>query len=200
MTDVSSEIGQIIQLATGLPATEVQINGWTAAVNNGTSLLDVTKAFIASDAFAANFHVDNSALINPLTQLVTNFPSSNPFSSLLKSEFAPTPFADTSPSVTLTQEIIEHALGQYTDAQVAAWVNSGQSVAEAFLAFALNDVWASTVIVTNDPNYDGFLPDGEYIGESGITISTGGAGVTGIDLVNNSLNLVGISVLSDLNI
>src|ERR1700722_13487497 len=105
MTDVSSEIGQILQLATGVPATNAQISGWTAAVNSGLSLLDVTKSFVASDAFAANFHVDNTTPTSLLTQLVAGVPSSNPLSGLLKSEFAPTPFGDTSPSVTLTQEI-----------------------------------------------------------------------------------------------
>ena len=33
MSDVSSEISQIIQLATGVPATNAQIAGWTAAVD-----------------------------------------------------------------------------------------------------------------------------------------------------------------------
>jgi hypothetical protein len=192
MTDVSSEISQIIQLATGVPATNAQISGWTAAVNSGLSLLDVAKSFVASDAFAANFHVDNTS--TPLAQLVANIPSNNPLSGLLKSEFAP--FPDTSPSVTLTQEIIQHTLGQSTDAQVAAWVNSGLSVAEVLLSFASNDVWASTVILTHDPNYDGFLPDGEFTGESGTTVSFGGAGVTGIDFTNL---IVGVSVISDLN-
>ena len=113
VADIGSEISQIIFLATGSQATDDQINNWTAAVDNGTSIDDVANAFVASTAFADYYN--GGVPVDP----------------------------NSAPTVTLTQEIIDHALFSYTASQVSAWVNSGETIGQVFEAFAMNDNWAT---------------------------------------------------------
>jgi hypothetical protein len=113
VADIGSEISQIIFLATGFQATNDQINNWTAAVDNGTSIDDVANDFVASTAFA-NYY-DGGVPVDP----------------------------NSAPTATLTQEIIDHSLFSYTASQVSAWVNSGETIGQVFEAFAMNDDWAT---------------------------------------------------------
>jgi hypothetical protein len=140
-TNVTSQISQIIQLATGYQATNAQLTNWQAAIDaGGTSLLDVAKAFIASTMFANNYHVDNSPVTPPdlLPSGAFNIPGN-------LTPAAPIPFADTLPTAQLTAAIIDHGLFGHTDAQLNAWMGSGDTVAQVFEAFALNDHWATYV-------------------------------------------------------
>jgi hypothetical protein len=113
VADIGSEISQIIFLATGFQATDDQINSWTAAVDNGISIDDVANDFVASTAFA-NYY-NGGVPVDP----------------------------NSVPTVTLTQEIIDHSLFSYTASQVTAWVNSGETIGQVFEAFAMNDNWAT---------------------------------------------------------
>ena len=113
MASIGAEISQIIFLATGFQATNDQIAAWTAAVDNGASIADVANAFVASTAFADNYN--GGVVVDP----------------------------NSAPTVTLTQEIIQHALVSSSAAQVNSWVNSGETIGQVFEAFALNDNWAS---------------------------------------------------------
>jgi hypothetical protein len=113
LANIGAEISQIIFLATGFQATNDQIAAWTTAVDNGASIADVANAFVASTAFADQYN--GGVAVDP----------------------------NSAPTVTLTQEIIDHALFSSSAAQVSNWVNSGETIGQVFEAFALNNNWAT---------------------------------------------------------
>jgi hypothetical protein len=76
-------------------------------MHGGGSMDSVASAFVASTEFANDYNGGTS--INP----------------------------NSAPTVPITQEIIDHALGSSTASQVNGWANAGLPVAKMFEAFAL---------------------------------------------------------------
>jgi hypothetical protein len=113
-------IMQIIDLATGSLPTATQLAGWVPAVESGISLDQMATAFVASTAFGVNYN-DGTA-VNPNSPI----------------------------TATIMQAIIEHADGTApTAAQVNAWVNTGLTVDQVFVDFALGDQYAAASKISN---------------------------------------------------
>jgi hypothetical protein len=112
-SNVSFEVGDIINLATGHQPTSTQVQSWTAALQNGTvSVKDMVDSFIESSAFEAHFGLSSPANPNAVT------------------------------GATLAGEIIHDATGMVATAgQLAAW--GAQSIEHTFESFAANDTYLS---------------------------------------------------------
>jgi hypothetical protein len=148
-------IVQIILLATGNLPTPAQLAGWVPAVEAGTSLVQMATAFVASTAFADTYN-------------------------------AGTPVDPNSPITrSIVQAIIEHALGtQATSAQVDAWVNSGLTVDQVFVDFALGEQYTAASQATIRKYLTAAADQASAIG--------------GLNVVNSTTNSLPTSQTSDI--
>jgi hypothetical protein len=111
-----NSIAQIIELATGIPPSAAQLDGWTAYENSGGSFQSIVEAFVASSMFADKYN--NGVPVDPESPI-------------------------TSP---VANEIIQAAIGGTpTSTQLDSWVETGLSTAEVFQDFALGDQFAVTL-------------------------------------------------------
>jgi hypothetical protein len=108
------QIIQIIKLATGLMPTTGQMAGWASYEQTGGSLVTIATAFADSIMFQQVF--GNGAPVDPGSAV----------------------------SAPVMQTIIANALGTAaTPSQITAWVNTGLSIAEVFVDFALGDQYSA---------------------------------------------------------
>ena len=151
---------QIIDLATGNLPTAAQLAGWVAATELGVSCDQMATMFVASTAFAETYN--NGSPVDPNAPITAS----------------------------ILEAIIHNATGvAATPAQVSAWVNSGQTVDQVFVDFALGDQYTtasqSTIeqyLTTAVDNEAGLSTINASDATGALTLGTTQAPLTGNDL------------------
>jgi hypothetical protein len=157
-------ITQIILLATGNLPDPAQLAGWILAVESGTSLDQMALAFVASTAFGNTY--------NGGTAVDPNAPITG----------------------SIVSAVIQAATGvAAAQAQIDAWVNTGLTVDQVFVDFALGDQYSAHIQST----VQGYL-DAAAINAAGLTtvdgINATGAltlGTSATPLTGNNLTVLG---------
>ena len=133
-------IVQIILLATGNLPTATQLEGWLPLIQSGTSLEQMALAFVASTQFGNTY--------NGGTPVDPNAPITS----------------------SIVSAIIQNALGVApTAAQVQAWVDTGMTIDQVFVKFALGAQYSAAI----QPTVQQFLTQiANQAGAGQITYST----------------------------